>query len=176
MNHFWGHLKTITKHRHAVFLLCCKCGIPLQGLMHDLSKYSPAEFIPGVRFWKGTESPQVSERKAYGYSPAWLHHKGRNKHHFEYWSDYVEGKGTVPIEMPPKYFAEMICDRIAACKIYLGDRYNDSSALEYYERVKTRYFINENTSRDLEQILRYLAENGEERTMEYLKKHFVERS
>ena len=84
---FFGHLKTITRHRHAVFIHCCKAGIPIRGLLHDLSKYSPDEFISGAKYYKGTRSPNEEERAIYGYSKAWLHHKGRNKHHFEYWSD-----------------------------------------------------------------------------------------
>lgn len=82
------HFKTITKHRHAVIRNCFKAGIPLQGLRHDLSKYLPSEFIPGAKFYQGTRSPNEAEREKYGYSAAWLHHKGRNKHHFEYWTDY----------------------------------------------------------------------------------------
>ena len=104
--HIIKHFRTITKHRHAVIRHCFRAGIPLQGLLHDLSKYSPTEFIPGARFWQGTRSPNEAEREKYGYSAAWLHHKGRNRHHFEYWSDYnpVERR-VMPVKMPRKYVA-----------------------------------------------------------------------
>ncbi len=170
-----NHLKTVLTHKKEVFKLCVKCGIPWQGITHDLSKFSPVEFFPGVRFWNGHESPQVSERKQYGYSLAWLHHKGRNKHHFEYWNDYVAGKGAVPLEMPPRYFVEMICDRIAACKTYLGKNYTDRSALDYYLKAKSHYDMNEKTASDLESVLRYLAEHGENETMSYLKNVFLKK-
>ena len=84
---FFGHLKTVTKHRRMVRKLCFKCGLYWQGLTHDLSKYSPTEFWNGVKFYTGTKSPHLGEREKYGYSKAWLHHKGRNKHHAEYWQD-----------------------------------------------------------------------------------------
>ena len=152
-----GHFHTVNKHRYEVFKLCCKCGIPMQGLLHDLSKYSFTEFVPGVKFWTGKASPQVEERKVYGYSKAWLHHKGRNKHHFEYWTDYIEGIGIQPIKMPINYFAEMVCDRIAASKVYLGDKYTDDAPLKYYLNSKKHYFINEDTAKELEEVLVLLA-------------------
>ena len=62
-------------------------GIPLQGIIHDNSKYSFTEFFISAKFYTGTYSPIMDERKIYGYSKVWLHHKGRNKHHYEYWLD-----------------------------------------------------------------------------------------
>ena len=112
---FWGHLSTITRHRHRVIAHCARAGILWQGLRHDLSKYSPTEFWQGVKFFDGTHSPTEDERRTLGYSLAWMHHKGRNRHHWEYWTDYsVEEKRYVPVPMPRRYMAEMICDRIAA--------------------------------------------------------------
>ena len=88
MIHPIKHFKTITKHRHVVIVHCFKAGVFWQGLRHDLSKYSPTEFIPGMKYYAGTHSPNETERAEFGYSLAWIHHKGRNKHHFEYWTDY----------------------------------------------------------------------------------------
>ena len=87
LKNFIGHFRTITRHRHKVIAHCRKAGIFWQGLRHDLSKYSPSEFLPGVKYYQGTRSPNEGERDVYGYSLAWMHHKGRNKHHFEYWTD-----------------------------------------------------------------------------------------
>ena len=83
----WNHFKTITKHRMLVCRHCFQIGLYRQGLTHDLSKYSPEEFFTGVRYYQGTRSPNAAEREDLGYSKAWLHHKGRNKHHYEYWID-----------------------------------------------------------------------------------------
>lgn len=94
-----GHLKTINKHRHAVIRNCFRAGIPLQGLRHDLSKYAPVEFLNGAKYYDGSRSPNELERNDKGYSEAWLHHKGRNKHHFEYWTDYnLARKCVMPIK------------------------------------------------------------------------------
>ena len=102
-----NHFKTITEHKKEVLKGCIKAGIPLQGLMHDLSKYMPSEFIVGAIYYQGNRSPNEGEREAYGYSKAWMHHKGRNRHHFEYWTDYdTVTRIMSPVKMPYKYVAE----------------------------------------------------------------------
>lgn len=162
MAHPFKHFKTITKHRHRVIIHCFKAGIGFQGLFHDLSKYSPTEFIPGARYYLGTRSPNEKERELFGYSLAWMHHKGRNKHHFEYWNDLnTTTKRYEPVPMPTRYIAEMFCDRVAACKIYKGKDYTDSSALEYFLRGNARAKMHEKTADTLEEWLRILAEKGE---------------
>ncbi len=167
------HFKTITRHRHAVIRHCFKAGIGFQGLFHDLSKYSPAEFLVGAKYYQGTRSPNDMQRETYGYSSAWMHHKGRNRHHFEFWSDYHPVTHIVrPVKMPLKYVIEMFCDRVAACKIYKGENYNDASALDYFMNAKKRRVIDPETSDFLESLLRMLAENGEEETFSYIK-HLV---
>ena len=98
-----GHFLTITKHRHAVMKNCFRAGIPWRGLVHDLSKYSPTEFFNGVRYFQGDRSPNEGEREAKGYSEAWMHHKGRNRHHYEYWTDYsLVTKRVEPVKMPTR--------------------------------------------------------------------------
>ena len=170
MNKAFSHFKTITKHRHTVIRHCFKAGIPLQGLRHDLSKYSPTEFIPGAKYYVGTHSPNEIERERIGYSSAWLHHKGRNRHHYEYWTDYnAQTKRIEPVEMPLKYVKEMFCDRVAASKIYRGKDYNESHPLEYFERAKSRMLIHPNTAALLEKLLIMLKEKGEKETFKYLK-------
>ncbi|MDD6916594.1 MAG: DUF5662 family protein [Eubacteriales bacterium] len=170
-----GHFKTITRHRHTVIAHSRLAGILFQGLRHDLSKYSPTEFIPGARFYCGDRSPNEEERALYGYSTAWLHHKGRNRHHFEYWSDYnVKTKEFGPVPMPPKYIAEMFCDRVAASKIYQGKKYTDKHPLEYFMRSKGRRPIDPNTSDMIEGLLRTLAEDGEDAAFAAVRKMLKE--
>lgn len=159
---FFGHLKTVIKHRREVRKLCFKCGLYWQGLTHDLSKYSPTEFWRGVRFFTGSGSPHLGERAAYGYSKAWLHHKGHNKHHAEYWQDIRPNGKTEPIIMPTQYFAEMMCDRVAACKIYLKDKYTPASPWEYYITHKDENQFSSVTRTLLEYSLRLLRDEGEE--------------
>ena len=171
MNKLIGHFRTITKHRHAVIRNCRRAGILWQGLRHDLSKYSPTEFIPGVKYYVGTRSPNELECMDKGYSAAWLHHKGRNRHHFEYWSDYNPVERRVgPVKMPLRYVIEMVCDRMAASKIYLGDKYTDASALEYFVHGKSHRVIHPETSDLCERLLTMLADEGEEKTFAYMRR------
>lgn len=171
MSHPIKHYKTITKHRHEVIKHCFKAGIPLQGLRHDLSKYTPTEFIPGARYYFGDKSPNEGERRDKGYSCAWMHHKGRNRHHFEYWTDYnPDTKVPEPVKMPLKYVAEMFCDRVAASKIYNPESYDDSFPLAYFEKAKGRRVIHPETSELIENLLTMLKEKGEDETFSYIRK------
>lgn len=171
MANLFGHFRTITRHRHKVIRHCAKAGIFWQGLFHDLSKYSPAEFFVGARLYTdGTRSPNERERETNGFSLAWMHHKGRNKHHFEYWTDYDPvTKCMRPVPMPDKYIIEMACDRIAASKIYMKENYDDTKPLAYFMKGKATRSIHPDTSEKLEYILQMLAEQGEAVTFAYLK-------
>lgn len=162
------------RHRREVRRNCFKVGLIKRGLLHDLSKYSPSEFIPGAKYFQGTRSPQARERELVGYSKAWLHHKGRNKHHFEYWTDCDANGDIVAVEMPPVYFAEMVCDRIAASKVYKGKDYNDACALQYFAARKDICRMNEKTAERLEYFLTLLAEKGEKVMFAELKKFVKE--
>ena len=165
------HLKTITHHKKLVMEHCFRVGLYYQGLTHDLSKYSPAEFLAGARFFQGDRSPNDAERKAKGYSAAWLHHKGRNKHHLEYWIDYSpEGDHQLAgIRMPKKYVAEMFCDRVAASKTYRKELYTDSDPYEYYEKSKHAYLMHPESQALLEKLLLLLKEQGEEAAFSYIR-------
>lgn len=170
MNKYWEHFKTITKHRHLVILHCFRAGIGFQGLFHDLSKYSPAEFLVGAEHYQGDRSPNEGERDEYGYSKAWMHHKGRNKHHFEYWTDYDRvTRKLAPVQMPKRYVIEMFCDRVAASKIYKGDKYTDSSPLDYFKNGRKTRMIHPETSRQIEFLLTMLAKKGEDRTFAFVR-------
>ena len=171
----WNHFKTITYHKYLVMKGCFKVGLYRQGLLHDMSKYSPSEFLVGAKYYQGDRSPNNAEREDRGYSSAWLHHKGRNKHHYEYWIDYstknIPG-GMAPAPMPDKYIAEMLMDRIAACKVYLKDKYTDRSPLEYYLAGKDPAPLHEKTRTMLEKLLHMLAEEGEQRTFHFIRKKY----
>lgn len=165
---FFGHLKTVNAHRKEVKKLMYRCGLHKQGRRHDLSKYSIIEFVNGVRYFTGTKSPHVGERADKGYSEAWLHHKARNKHHPEYWIDIIGGLPT-PVEIPFKYIIEMFCDRVAASKTYLKEKYSDRSPLEYYEMHKNENAMHPKTREKIEFYLKHLAEKGEDCTFEMIK-------
>lgn len=174
-----GHFKTITKHRWMVRRNCFKMGLYWQGLTHDLSKYSPTEFLQGCRYYQGDRSPNASEREVNGLSLAWLHHKGRNKHHYEYWIDFSSKDssspyGVLPGKMPDRYIAEMIADRVAASRNYRKDAYTSADPLHYYLTVKqTPTPMHPYTIEKLEFFLHMLADKGEEETFAYIKNVFL---
>ena len=78
--------------------------------MHDLSKYSREEFWTGVRYYQGNRSPNAAERETVGFSKAWLHHKGRNKHHYEYWIDVSVNKEGVPYNHLKRVLLKVLTD------------------------------------------------------------------
>lgn len=168
---FTGHLMTVCKHRHEVLKNCIKAGIPLQGILHDLSKFSPLEFMLGITFYQGFRSPNEGERDKYGYSYAWMHHKGRNRHHYEYWNDYSKKAGKlVAVRMPNKYIVEMFCDRVAASKVYNKEKYKDSDPLDYFMKPgASERLIHAETQRQLVFLLKMLANDGEEKTFAYIR-------
>ncbi len=152
------HIKTILKHKWIVFKLCCKAGIPYRGIIHDMSKFSFTEFWESAKFYKGTSSPIIAAKRANGYSKAWLHHKGRNKHHPEYWND-PRSKVPKPI-MPYKYTVEMLCDTLAAGIVYNGKNWKTDSQLHYWEKEKIRSPLNDNLKEFLTDAYTQIAQKG----------------
>ncbi len=171
---WYNHLKTINEHKLEVGKNCFRCGLYKQGLLHDLSKYSWTEFSVGAKYFQGDRSPNEAEREDKGYTSSWLHHKGRNKHHLEYWVDYDlenKGRGMVGMKMPDNYIVEMFCDRVAASKIYKKDAYTDRSPLEYYMKGKGKHMLHPYSKKQLERLLYMLAEKGEEETFAYARRY-----
>ena len=160
-----AHLHTVNRHRSLVRHYCLELGLVWQGLTHDISKYAPVEFLRGAKYYQGFRSPNDQERRETGISLAWLHHKGRNRHHFEYWIDYqVDDTGKVTFsgcKMPKKYVAEMFCDRLAACRVYQGEQYTDASPWEYFQKSKDHIMIHPETCALLDRWLALLRDYGE---------------
>ena len=172
--HFREHFRTVNRHRALVRQYCLRLGLVWQGLTHDLSKYEPVELLRGAKYFQGYRSPNDAERLDTGVSLAWLHHKGRNKHHYEYWIDYCidPADGHVYMggnKMPKKYVGEMVCDRIAACRIYQGDKYTDASPFDYYQRSKGHILIHPDTSDLLDHWLGLLKDLGEDEALKRIK-------
>ena len=168
----WNHLKTITEHKWVVMQGCFKLGLYKQGLLHDLSKYTPEEFRTGILYFQGNRSPNAAEKEDVGYSRAWLHHKGRNKHHYEYWVDLGEdkSKGLQGMKMPVRYVVEMYVDRLAASKIYAKETYTDSDALNYYKRTWKYMTIHPDSRKLLERLLIMNSKYGEEKAFAYIRR------
>lgn len=171
MHTFWKHLKTITKHRHLVMKHCFACGIYKRGLLHDLSKYSPQELYVH-RYWTGISSPISNEKKQnQGFSKAWLHHKGHNGHHLEYWLDN-SSEGTIAQKMETEYLIELLCDRIGAAKNYLGAAYTDAAPYEYNELHRQEILTHPQTDEQIRASLRYLKKVGQKQFFKTVKEEY----
>ncbi len=170
----WRHFKTITTHRIKVMVGCFKMGLYWQGLTHDLSKYSPVEFWNGAHYYQGVRSPNSAEREDKGYSEAWMHHKGRNRHHYEYWTDLNrQTRRYESVPMPRRYLAEMVADRLAACKVYEGKDFSNESPLRYLSKSLEKDLMHPQTRRELEYLLEMLRDSGEKVTFRYIKRHVL---
>lgn len=168
LKRLFAHLCTINEHRYHVMKNCFACGLYRQGLTHDLSKYSFSEFHESIKYFQGTRSPYAYEKEHFGFAAGWLHHKGRNKHHWEYWYDVINGKWQ-PLEMPFNYFVEMVCDRVAACRIYQKEKYKKESALNYYLTRNDSLYMHPATNARLKYVLEQIASKGEDAVFQELK-------
>lgn len=152
------HLHLVNRHRFKVFCLCVRAGEFWRGITHDLSKYSFEEFFESVKYYEGSYSPIRNCKIEKGYSKAWLHHIGRNKHHYEYWYDY---NADIPSPiMPYKYFVEMVCDCLAAGMIYQGKNWNDEYQLGYWLNVREKARIHPKMDKLLTKVYTDVAKKG----------------
>lgn len=167
----WGHFRTITRHRHLVMKNCFKVGLYRQGLCHDLSKYMPTEFLAGARYYQGTRSPNAAQREAEGYSESWMHHKGRNRHHFEYWTDLNPvTRRYEAAPMPYRYVVESFMDRIAASKVYKGAAYEPGTCeLAYLDYSAEAELMHPETLAALKKLLTMLRDRGEAETFAHIR-------
>jgi hypothetical protein len=173
IKNFFLHLSLVLRHKHRVFMNCVKCGIPFRGIMHDLSKFSPSEFFESVKYYQGDRSPIGACRRATGKSEAWLHHKGRNKHHIEYWLD-PECKVT-PL-MPYKYAVECACDKLAATYVYAGGEYEWGLPLLHWHKHGDKVNGNPKTMAFLEEVFIDVENHGEKYVLKrkYMKNKYRE--
>ena len=156
----WRHFRTVCRHRWIMFRLMCKCGLPWQGLVHDLSKFSPTEFLPSARFFQGDKSPIEAEKAKLGYSAAWMHHKGHNPHHWEYWVDFGKAGEPIPARIPYRYVIEMICDYVAAGMTYSKEEWSPAEPLAYFRRVRAGRHFHTGTEGLLEAYLQVISREG----------------
>lgn len=160
MNKYIKHFNTITKHKWYVTIACFKCGLIKQGLLHDLSKYSITEFKASAKYFQGNSSPIDVEKTSNGYSLAWQNHKGKNKHHWQYWTDFENGK-LIVLLMPPKYLSEMICDWVGAGKAYNKGKWTVDTFKSWYDKNKTLMILHSETRKCIEELIKYVKTEDE---------------
>lgn len=160
MSHPFKHLRVILKHRHQVIRNGWHLGIFWHCLKHDLSKFGRAEFKVGSTYYVGTHSPIYEERLRNGYySTACQHHTRRNKHHWEYWTDFFKGR-IIAKNMPYKYALEYVADTLSASKTYDPKNFKGSTTLEYFNRNSEHYYLTDTTEEFIRWCLTEYAENG----------------
>lgn len=162
------HINVILKHKYYVWKCMKDCGYGCRGLIHDMSKFSLIEFIESVKYFTGTSSPIEMAKKDKGYSDAWFHHRGRNKHHSQYWCDISFGE-VIPCKMPRKYLIELICDSVGAGKVYMGDNWKDTTPIEYYKSIDIKSFYHNETRIEIRDIFLSISEIGWEETARNIK-------
>ena len=160
MSHPFKHLRTILRHRHQVIRNGWHLGIFWHCLRHDLSKFGRTEFKVGSTYYVGTHSPIYEERLRNGYySTACQHHTRRNKHHWEYWTDFFKGR-IIAKNMPYKYALEYVADTLSASKTYDPKNFKGSTTLEYFNRNSEHYYLTDTTEEFIRYCLTEYAENG----------------
>lgn len=160
-----GHFSVICRHKYYVFQNCLVAGMPLTGIMHDMSKFSYIEFMEGVKYYQGTKSPIIACKEAEGYSKGWLHHKGRNKHHYEYWQDNFD-QGGKSLQIPFKYALELVCDYIAAGKAYAGDSFTYQREYEWWlNKLKKPLAMHKQTKLFITYMLKSMADKNTNRVL-----------
>ena len=164
MKNAFKHFKKILIHKWNVLYFCHLCGITWQGIVHDMSKFSPTEFLESVKYYSDTKSPIPICKEKNGYSRAWQHHKGRNPHHNVYWTDNYD-MGTTAIKMPKKYAIELVCDYLGASKAYnKGLKIRDvfQKEYEFWQTRKDIEYMHPQTKEFTNTIIEMLKDNPED--------------
>lgn len=172
MGNKWKHFKTVCKHKAVVYKECKACGIAWQGIIHDLSKFSRTEFIPSANYFQGTGSPIEKEKAVKGYSEAWLHHKGHNKHHWEWWTDFDKNGGIIAQKIPSKYVIEMVCDWVGAGMVYSKEKWTQAEPLNYYNKVRSGRHFHPETEELIIIMLKIIRDDGLEAFHQFCKNKY----
>ena len=157
---YYKHFKTVCKHKYFVFKECVACVIWWKGIIHDFSKFGFTEFISSAKHFQGNRSPIEAEKEEIGYSKAWLHHKGHNKHHWEYWTDFSDDGSIIANEIPYKYVVEMVCDWIGAGKAYSKDKWTQADPINYFNAHRKGRYFHPNTEKLLITLQECIRDNG----------------
>lgn len=148
----------VFRHQWYVRIACFRCGLWKRGLLHDWSKWTPAEFFPYARFF-GRTNPRT---KSGYYKPtdtgdpaferAWLHHAHNNDHHWQHWAIVTED-GFKCYPMPYDAIKEMICDWWGAGRA----QKSELTVLEWYNINSKKMRFHTKTRQMLEWLLeRYI--------------------
>jgi len=171
MKKYTKYLSYVLRHKWYVTIECFQRGLYRRGIMHDMSKFRPSEFIPYARYFNGTyqsekdipkflpmsyESILTKEYVEEQFDLAWLEHTHRNKHHWQYWVLREDDGCKKILKMEHKYIMEMVCDWVGAGKAQGNISPKNDKYLEtrnWYNENKDKMVLHKNTRREVEQTL-----------------------
>jgi hypothetical protein len=160
MSHPFKHFVTISKHRHQVLRNAWHMGIFFHALRHDLSKLSWTEFHRSAYYYAGSYSPVYKERMNNHYfSYICQHHVRRNPHHWEYWTDFFNGRILMKT-MPYPWACEYVCDMLSASKTYDPKDFKPETTLEYFREKSPHYYMSQATREFVDWCLETYAKVG----------------
>lgn len=159
------YLSYVLRHKWFVFVAACKLGIPWRGLVHDLSKFSPAEWFPYVEHFHGKKAKAWRDNTGY-YKPtdtgdpafdvAWLHHANHNDHHWQYWTQVEDDQKSVKVHpMPDARRREMLADWRGA-----GRAQGKPDTLAWYTKNRDKMLLHPDTRAWIEEQLGYSVINA----------------
>lgn len=121
MRRYISYIRYLVLHKWFVLVEGRRLGVPLwRLLMHDLSKLLPGEFLPYARHFYNPDGSKRGKFADPAFDIAWLKHKSRNRHHWEWWV-YWENGEPVAIPMPEQVMLEMVADWRAVSRFYGTD-------------------------------------------------------
>lgn len=163
------YLKYVLRHKWYVMIECFRFGLIWRGIMHDMSKLRPSEFIPYANFFYGNGNDIRSRRDKSGYYKptdtgdkefdfAWLFHQKRNSHHWQWWVLPEDGGGLKVLEMSDVAILEMVCDWLGAGKAQgkfspKNDKFKETRA--WYSVNKEKMQLHPKTRRIVEYIIKF---------------------
>lgn len=147
------YLNYLVRHKWFVAAACFRRGLYWQGVVHDLSKFRPREWLPYAEFFYGTEK----NRNAF--DRAWLDHQHANPHHWQHWVLRNDNGSTVVLEMPEKYVVEMVCDWEGAGRAITG---KSGTTLDWYSKNFHKMLLHPDTRTRVEELLKFPALNAHE--------------
>ena len=162
---YWKYFCYVVKHKWHVLCECFKTRLYWRGIMHDMSKFRPDEFIPYARYFYGdygvknqcpakwANPSDIFYKTKQDFDRAWLKHLHRNPHHHQHWLLVNDSDGTHPLEMPKKYGIEMVCDWRGAGKAINGK----DDVVAWYKKNKDGMVLHPETRNAVERAMTFIT-------------------
>lgn len=147
------YLRSVLLHKWYVAFAGLRLGVPWWALLvHDWSKFTPAEWGPYARrFGRGTGGALIHSTEPVEWQIAWNHHQKAHPHHWNYWvliTDQPDAR-LVPLPMPERYVREMVADWAGASRGYTGSW----DIGPWYAKNSAKFLLHDETRALVERVL-----------------------